>query len=198
MTLKYNIDNINIGKNGEYFYVNDYIPVSKTSLKYVAAPDAVKYSRLILRYKKADNTAITFFTQLLNNIIHNYFYFYDLILPVPSSSSYLDCYPNNVVCLYLSAFGTINTLRGAVVCDKGHKPGHITGTMAKKKGSKYLCVKDKYDFKSKNIIVFDDIITTGTTFDRIRELLLKRGANSVIGLFLGRTRCDFLFRQEDF
>ena len=94
MALKYNI---NIGKNGEYFYLTDYMPKNK---KGEESSEILKYSEMILKYKKGDRQTISFFTRLLSNIIYDYFYLYDLILPVPPSNSYLDVYPNGVVCLF--------------------------------------------------------------------------------------------------
>lgn len=41
--------------------------------------------------------------------------------------------------------------------------------------------------RNRNIILFDDIITRGTSFLQCRKALLESGANSVIGLFLGKT-----------
>ncbi len=46
---------------------------------------------------------------------------------------------------------------------------------------------NKYDYKMKKIIIFDDIITTGTTFKFIKNALLKKGASAVTGIFLGKT-----------
>jgi predicted amidophosphoribosyltransferase len=192
MVKKYN--NINIGESGDFFYLEDYVPKNK---KTASGEDALGHSEYILKYKKGDPRIIAFFVKILNNIIYNYFYFYDLILPVPPSNSYLDVYPNAIACSYLSALGTISTLEKAIVCYKGHKPGHIEGIESKKNDLMYISVTDKYDFEYKNIIILDDIITTGTTFAHIKDALLKRGANSVAGLFLGRTRSACGFMKED-
>jgi predicted amidophosphoribosyltransferase len=193
MVQKYN--SINAGKNGEYFYLKDYMPRNK---KAECGEDAPMYlhSEYILKYKKGDPRAIAFFVKILNNIIYNYFYFYDLILPVPPSSSYLDAYPNAIACSYLSALGIIGTIESAVVCLKGHKPGHIGNIESKIQDLTHISLSDKYDFKSKNIIILDDIITTGTTFSHIKNALLKRGANSVTGLFLGKTYSAPGFKEE--
>ncbi len=181
--------NIKIGGNGEYFYLDYYIPENK---KYLfdkrRLPSSVKYSDLILKYKKGNYKAVAFFIKILNNIIYNYFYFYDLILPVPPSNSYLDVYPNSQVCMYLSALGTISTYEKALVCTKGHKPGHIENNIElKKKDLNNISFEYKYNYKSKKIIIFDDIITTGTTFKLIKNALLKEGASTVTGIFLGKT-----------
>lgn len=192
-------NSINIGADGEYFYIGNYIPRSKRG----AFSSFDEYSELILRYKKGDYKIISFFARLLSNIIYYYFYPYDLILPVPPSSSYLDVYPNNIVCSYLDAAGLIGYLKGGIVCVKGHKPSHITETKYKKSSISSILIKDKSELKSKNIILFDDIITTGATFRTIKQTLLKKGANSVTGLFLGKTLLrtngfDFSGLQGDF
>ena len=187
--------NIHADKNGEYFYLNDYIPKNK---KIPFDYEVLKHSERILKYKKGDPRMIAFFVKILNNIIYNYFYFYDLILPVPPSNSYLDVYPNAIACSYISAFGTIDTFEGAIICGKGHKPGHTGNFVSKKIDLKNIFVVNKYDFGHKNIIILDDIITTGNTFSHIKKALLKRGANSIAGLFLGKTYSSGSFIEEDF
>lgn len=46
---------------------------------------------------------------------------------------------------------------------------------------------DFYNIYGKNILLFDDIMTTGRSFKKISEALLERGAHEVVGLFLGQT-----------
>ena len=186
MIQKYNTT-IKTGKTGDYVYIGDYIPRNKTGEYIKYNRGFYDYSELILKYKKGDPKTVAFFIEILNDIIYNYFYFYDLIIPVPPSNSYLDIYPNAVVCSYLSKLGIIDTALKAIVCSKGHKPGHIAGIETKKKELSYISVADKNDFLSKNIIILDDIITTGATFSYIKKNFLKKGANSVAGLFLGKT-----------
>jgi ATP-dependent DNA helicase RecQ len=184
--------NIKTGGNGEYFYLDYYIPKNKkNALDKCKLTQSIKYSDLILKYKKGDSRAIAFYIKILNNIIYNYFYFYDLILPVPPSNSFLDVYPNSQVCLYLSAMGTISTYEKAVVCTKGHRPGHIENNIElKKMDSDNISFEHRYDYKSKKIIIFDDIITTGTTFKLLKNALLKEGASAVTGIFLGKTATE--------
>lgn len=177
-------NNINIGNNGEYFYIGSYIPHSnkKVSLSFLD-----EYSELILKYKTGNHKIISFFAGILSSIIYNYLYPYDLILPVPSSSSYLDNYPNMIICSYLAGMGLIGCVKGGIICIKGHRPKHIIGAKYKNTLEGSMTVKDTDKFRTKNIILFDDIITTGLTFRTIKQMLLKKGANSVTGLFLGKT-----------
>ncbi|MCL4542286.1 MAG: hypothetical protein M1458_00885 [Deltaproteobacteria bacterium] len=179
-------NNINVGAGGEYFYITHYIPKNAKGIPSPLSP-LDEYSGLILRYKKGDYKIISFFARLLSNIIYNYLYPYDLILPVPPSNSYLDNYPNSIVCSHLASMGLIDYLKGGIVCVKGHKPNHVAGEKYKNSFAGSISVKDTGEFKSKNIILFDDIITTGITFRTIKQALLRKEANSVIGLFLGKT-----------
>lgn len=49
-------------------------------------------------------------------------------------------------------------------------------------------VEDKQKIKDKNILVIDDIITTGATFDEVAKLLKSKGANKVFGLTFCHTK----------
>ncbi|NLY21399.1 MAG: ComF family protein [Tissierellia bacterium] len=48
-------------------------------------------------------------------------------------------------------------------------------------------VKDKHLIKGKNILLIDDIITTGTTLERCGETLKKSGCSEIIGLSITTT-----------
>lgn len=49
-------------------------------------------------------------------------------------------------------------------------------------------VEDKQKIKNKNILVIDDIITTGATFDEVAKVLKTKGANKVFGLTFCHTK----------
>ncbi len=174
-------------EGGEYFYINKYLP---KRVKKNPGSFQDEYFKLIIRYKKGDANAIIMFAKLLNIIISNHFRFYDLILPIPPSSSYLDIYPNAIVCSYLNSALGIKYLKGVIVCERGHKPGHIYGRGRGRDVSGSFSVKGRKALESKNIILFDDIITTGRTFRTIKHEILKKGAGSVTGLFLGKTSME--------
>lgn len=42
-------------------------------------------------------------------------------------------------------------------------------------------------YKGRDILLFDDVYTTGSTFEQIANRLIETGAKSVIGLFLAKT-----------
>ena len=43
------------------------------------------------------------------------------------------------------------------------------------------------DIRNKNIILVDDVITRGRSYDQISQELKKRGAKKIIGFFIGKT-----------
>lgn len=51
-----------------------------------------------------------------------------------------------------------------------------------------LKLNEKYNIKNKNIIIFDDITTTGLSLLACKELLLSAGAAKVVMIALGRTK----------
>lgn len=53
---------------------------------------------------------------------------------------------------------------------------------------KSLLINDKINIKNKNIIVFDDITTTGCSMIAAKELLLEAGAKNVVCVALGKTK----------
>ena len=49
-------------------------------------------------------------------------------------------------------------------------------------------LKDGQDLRGKNILLIDDLITTGATLDECAKVLKDKGANKVIGLCLASTK----------
>lgn len=53
---------------------------------------------------------------------------------------------------------------------------------------KSLKINSKYNIDGKNIIIFDDITTTGTSLLACKKLLLDSGASKVVVIALGKTK----------
>ena len=45
----------------------------------------------------------------------------------------------------------------------------------------------KRDVQGMNVILFDDVLTSGQSFRQLRRKMMELGAKSVIGIFLGKT-----------
>jgi predicted amidophosphoribosyltransferase len=170
---------IEYSEKDNYFYLGNYFPKRKNSRD--------KFSNLIIQYKKGNNFAIKYFENKIVNIIFNYFWFCDLIIPVPASSSMLDVYPNKIICMSLNALNIIKYKDDILKKTKGYTPSHITNRRNKADIANSVKIINEGYIKNKKIILFDDIITTGNTSSIIRNMLFSKGANSVIMLFIGRT-----------
>lgn len=81
---------------------------------------------------------------------------------------------NTKVDTHLSTFGYVEK----------QEPSHCKGKSDIDMTNIALHVPDIY---MKNVILIDDIITTGETFNRTAEQAMRMGANSICGLFLAKT-----------
>ena len=45
----------------------------------------------------------------------------------------------------------------------------------------------KRDVQGMNVILFDDVLTSGQSFRQLRQKMMELGAKSIIGIFLGKT-----------
>lgn len=183
-TMMPNIENIKIGdinieEIDDIFYIGAYFPKYKTS------KDA--FSDLIIKYKKCDFYAICFFNRLLSNIIYNYFRFCDLILPIPPSTSMFDNYSNKIICISLNSLNIISFKDNILIRQKNIRPSHLTNNRTSEDIKQSVAVSNCNFIKNKNIILFDDIITSGITSKTIKNMLLENGANSVYRLFIAKT-----------
>ena len=50
----------------------------------------------------------------------------------------------------------------------------------------YLILQPE-QYNGKNVLLFDDVITSGTSFKQVAAKLLETGAKSVTGVFLAKT-----------
>ena len=76
--------------------------------------------------------------------------------------------------IHLSTFGYVEK----------HDPSNLTGKSSIDLMNIALHVPDIF---AKKVILIDDILTTGETFNRTAEQTMRMGANSVHGLFLAKT-----------
>ena len=81
---------------------------------------------------------------------------------------------NTRIEIHLSTFGYVEK----------QEPSHYIGKSDIDLMNIALHVPDIY---MKNVILIDDVITTGETFNRTAEQAMRMGANSVHGLFLAKT-----------
>ena len=65
------------------------------------------------------------------------------------------------------------------------EPSHVKGKEDKASGSVWEV--DERNFQNRNVILIDDVITTGSTFREVCFILKYFGAKRIVGLIFGRT-----------
>lgn len=86
--------------------------------------------------------------------------------------------------LYLSREAGCDVFIDAIVNSVDTEAGHISGKS--NNPTQNFIINSSY-IRDKNVILIDDVITRGRTFDDSADKLLKAGATSVQGLFVAKT-----------
>ena len=112
----------------------------------------------------------------------------DIIIPMPINDKRLKERGYNqseVLSLELESTGKVNTSIIKRIKDTPHQTGL---SREHREANLHGCfaVIDKKKIKGKNILIIDDIYTTGSTINECASTLLKAGANTVTSLTLAR------------
>jgi competence protein ComFC len=176
---------------------------NQTCLKCISKPpkynfirSALKFNekskKLLHEFKYYDNKIIgEIFAKLIANKYKNSFMGYDFIIPVPMHKI------KRIMRLYNQAqiFGESlsKIISVPIKCDvltKVRNTKSQTG-LSKKERKKNLIgtieILNKIEIKDKNIILVDDVITTGSTISLCVDLLKKHGAKNVCVISIAKT-----------
>lgn len=164
------------------FYIHDYYPVTHN-----AKPTAgqKKTVNLIHRFKEGACAALA--AKIFSLAILRMAWFGELpnpvVVPVPASTRERHQRRFASFCLHLShRLGVEDGFRAVWIEEDREQQKGSTGPRSLdgvKFNKKYVAGKD--------ILLVDDILTTGGTFTAVKRRLEKAGAASVTGIFLGRT-----------
>jgi hypoxanthine phosphoribosyltransferase len=151
-----------------------------------------KYSARILDLKQKDPDAIFYFTRELNNILDNE----DITLTVipssrstNSSSGIHDLARKLIRSKPKFVDGTLCLKRFKVIGSSS--PTRSFNNRAIEKHLQTIEIQKLSLVRDKNIIVLDDVITTGNSINACKQLLLQAGAREVKSIILGKTsRCE--------
>jgi len=148
------------------------------------------FSKKILEFKENKNSAINYFYDKIKEINLND---YDLIIHVPSHSSSSTSPSSKKLCEKISKKFNIKNGSGFIK----RVTTTIKSSTAVYKGKERLNAKQHYksmsfsksnDINNKNILIFDDVITSSASFNACKHLLLQCGKpRSIHGLFLSKT-----------
>ena len=145
------------------------------------------YSRMILEVKKMNEHAIDYFKRLiiledLNKLKRM------TICVIPSSSDNKTTTGMSMLAkLVLRDYGG----RDGVSClyrKVSIAAAHSGGRRSKSLHKSTIGVRDTSQIRGQEVVLLDDVYTTGVSMEACRELLLENGALSVIGFVLGWTK----------
>lgn len=181
-------------KDGDITYLCEYIPYSRVSSQDKRSRD------FILAFKEKDSSAIQYACNQIAPQLGDHF----ALAAVPSSKVVANgCSASHELIKKL-----IQQLPDKKIVDAGKclvrtidiTPQHL---LKGKRNPEVLLhsleVEHPELVKNQDILVIDDITTSGNSFSTARELLLRHGARSVVGLAMGKTitdedlQCGFIF-----
>lgn len=164
------------------FYIHDYYP---TRCKGIAVEDR-KTSNLVFRFKEGQQTALV--AKIFSLCIARMPFYKEkaanaVLIPIPAATREHNAARFARFCSLLS--------RRLKITD-GFRATWIREDREQMKGTHGL---DKLSnlifhpiyFQGRDVFLVDDIVSTGENFTQMKRRLMQLGANSVTGLFLGRT-----------
>lgn len=167
--------------NKNYYYIWDYYPKRFE----ISNEDRMNREKIWdFKNGKKNNYFSTIIAKTIKIIVSNESFENVVILPIPASTNY----SNNK--RYYNVFYNISN---AIGVENGYNYVEITedreakhrSTSPYQKEKNYILLSEH--FKNKHVIIFDDVITSGKSFEIIANEIISLGAKSVCGLFLGRT-----------
>ena len=143
----------------------------------------------IISFKQNGNKYIgETFAWLIDRKFHELYLDIDIIIPVPISEERTKergFNQSEVLCVELLSTGLVDTGVIKRVVDTPHQTGL---SRENRENNLKDCFKviDKKKIKGKNVLLIDDIYTTGSTLNECSKTLKKNGVNKVFALCLAR------------
>ena len=143
---------------------------------------------LIYKFKYGKNAEIgkAMAKLMYNNINKDVFKHIDFIVPVPIHRARRRTRGFNqaeILCNELNKFNEIPNINDLLVRTKNTKPQSGLSFVERENNIKdAFKFNKKYDIKDKNILIVDDIFTTGRTLNECSKVLVNANARNVFGL----------------
>lgn len=146
---------------------------------------------LLLRYKFSDCGYLSnlFANVILNNKkINEIFESYDIIIPVPMDKKKKAIRGYNQTELIAKRFEKKIKIdnKNLIKVKSTRTQSTLTADERTKNVKNVFVIKNKSDVENKNIILFDDIATTGSTINEISKILKENGAERILVLVIAK------------
>lgn len=164
------------------YYVHDYFPTRVQKIDV----HQKRISNLIFRFKEGGHCGMLvakIISLCMKNISYSDSPQQTILIPIPASTRERQRKRFPVLCYHLSKW--LNVRDGFQTIWIEQEREQMKGTSHKDVVSN-LSIK-KRDVLGMNVILFDDVLTSGQSFGQLRRKMMELGAKSVIGIFLGKT-----------
>lgn len=167
------------------FYIHDYVPVSQKS---VATIEQRKTANMVFRFKEGFYIPfmVKVFTLAMERLrIITHHKENTILIPIPASTKERNI--NRFSRLLQAICGRLKIENGfdavSILSDRPQLKGSCPSV--DKLSNLSFCMKR---IKGKNVILMDDILTTGSGFTQMKHKMIELGAVAVTGVFLARTK----------
>jgi len=164
------------------FYIHDYYPASHQ--KNITLHQK-KVSNLVFRFKEGKQSALV--AKLFSLAIQRMPFFKELrnpvLIPIPAATRERNIQRFAQFIYLLSKRIKVGDGFKAIWIIEDRE--QLKGTKGQDKLANLIFYSDYYT--GKDVLLVDDIFTTGQSFVQIKRKLIETGANSVTGLFFGKT-----------
>ena len=183
---------INISSDDIYYFIN-YFQWNK--VKDLPKDDQKRLNCIrILNFKKGDRECYAYFAKCLKAHLPDLGNGEWLICSIPGHDQ-IHASPNNMdnFIKYVTLPNNIHPVIGLIIRSKAmlEKHGSNYGLRTVEKDLDSFKIGNTRDIKQKNIIVLDDITTSGCSLTAAKRFLKSKGANKIVCIALGKTIEDY-------
>lgn len=173
-------------KDEDFLYFCEYIPKGKVN--YVSDSRSKNF---VLGFKNGDENVSELLFDAISPFIGNNFAI--AVVPPSSRSKNYKTSCHKFANLILQRLGSKNSITDATQClyrNANVMPLHFGANRFDEERAKTIIVEDGYKVKGKDVLLIDDVYTTGETMRSCINKLKEAGASSVICFAVGRTVDD--------
>ena len=193
-----NNEKININSQEIYYFVN-YYPKAKVE-KFSDTDKRKNYSKLIWNLKNGNMESYPYFRSCILAHIENLGNEEWIVCSIPghdqtsAKSNHMDLFLKKIFWPQ-----NIHPVSGLIIRNKAMLEKHGTnyGSRTVEKDLDSYKIGNTRNIKGQNIIIFDDIVTSGCSLIAARRFLIKQGAKRVVLVALGKTVEDGYGRNLD-